>query len=144
MISQTVEYALRAMVILARHDALLRSSRDIARAIDVPSPYLAKVMQGLVRAGLLRSRRGVNGGFTITKDPAELTVWDVVQAVDPIQRIRRCPLNLDAHSGQLCPLHRRLDEALEGVETIFQETTLAELVAHEGRTSPLCATGQRS
>jgi len=138
MITQTVEYALRAMVVLARGDPQLQSSREISKVIDVAPPYLSKVMQSLVRSGLVRSRRGIHGGFSITKDPHVLTVWDVIEAVEPIKRIRKCPLDISAHSDQLCPLHKRLDEALEHVEKVFRETTLAELVSHGDSVSPLC------
>ena len=61
----------------------------------------------------------------------ELTMLDVVNAVDPIQRITRCPIGLAAHGVELCPMHSRLDAALEKIETIFRETTLAEVLADQ-------------
>jgi hypothetical protein len=53
---------------------------------------------------------------------------DIVNAVDPIQRIRKCPLNLKAHGLNLCSLHKKLDHAISLVETVFQTTTLADLL----------------
>jgi Rrf2 family protein len=86
-------------------------------------------MQGLARAGLVNSQRGPHGGFTLRKPPTELSVLDIVDAIDPLARITECPLDLDAHCEQLCPLHRRLDEAAAQVEAAFRATSIAELLA---------------
>jgi DNA-binding IscR family transcriptional regulator len=74
----------------------------------------------------------------LAKEPAELTILEVVNAVDPIQRIRECPLGLVAHGTHLCPLHRRLDNALKMVEDAFRETTLADVLAEPTQSVPLC------
>jgi len=138
MLSQTVEYALRASVYLADQTPEARTTEQIASVTRVPQAYLSKVMQNLARAGIVRSQRGIHGGFLLNKDPAELTILEVVNAVDPIQRIRTCPLGLVAHGVQLCPLHRRLDNALGMVERAFGETTLAEVLAEPTTSIPLC------
>jgi Rrf2 family transcriptional regulator, nitric oxide-sensitive transcriptional repressor len=65
-------------------------------------------------------------------------VLDVINAVDPIRRIRTCPLGLKSHGEQLCPLHRRLDNAMEMVEQAFAETTIAEMLAEPSENRPLC------
>jgi DNA-binding IscR family transcriptional regulator len=72
------------------------------------------------------------------KRPDELTVLEVVNAVDPICRIKTCPLGLASHGERLCPLHRRLDDALAGVEEAFRRTTLAEVLSEPGESVPLC------
>ncbi|MEX0704334.1 MAG: Rrf2 family transcriptional regulator [Planctomycetales bacterium] len=138
MLSQTVEYALRAMVFLASEEGTARTTEQIAHRTRVPHPYLAKLMQGLSRAGLVRSQRGVHGGFTLARAADALSILDVVNAVDPIGRIRECPLGLAAHGVRLCPLHRRLDDALAQVERAFGETTLAEVLAEPSESVPLC------
>jgi DNA-binding IscR family transcriptional regulator len=74
----------------------------------------------------------------LAKSSQELTIWDVVDAVEPFQRIRACPLRIGAHSTGLCPLHRRLDDAMETVEKSFRETTVAELLNDPQGRSPLC------
>jgi len=137
MISQTVEYALRAMVTLAYRAGDAMTVQEIAEVTRVPAPYLSKLMQGMVRSGLLKSRRGLGGGFTLSRSPEGITMWDILQAVDPLKRIHTCPLEIEGHR-QLCPLHRRVDAALEGVESAFKGTTLAELIAESGTDSPLC------
>lgn len=146
MFSQTVEYALRAAVFLAQDAPEPRTTRQIAKVTRVPLAYLSKVLQGLSRAGIVQSQRGIGGGVRLSRDPADLTILEVVQAVDPIRRIATCPLKLAAHGARLCPLHRRLDDALASIETAFESTTLADLLAEPTQSVPLCnfpATGTK-
>lgn len=138
MFSQTVEYALRAVVYLAGQAPAARTTEDIAAATKVPQAYLAKVLQGLVQKGVVHSQRGVGGGMALVKEPGELTILEVVNAVDPIVRIKECPLGLVGHGVRLCPLHRRLDNALAMVEKAFRGTTLAEILAEPTSSKPLC------
>ncbi len=139
MFSQTVEYALRAVVHLAFQTPAPRTTDQIATATRVPRAYLSKVLQSLSRAGVVHSQRGSGGGITLTKAPDELTILEVVNAVEPLGRIRECPLGLAAHGAHLCPLHRRLDNALAQVEEAFAATTLAEVLAEPTTSVPLCA-----
>lgn len=138
MFSQTVEYALRAVVHLADNAPEARTTEQIATATQVPKPYLSKVIQGLCGANILQSRSGKKGGVSLAKPPAELTILDVVNAVEPIVRIQQCPLGLKTHGKRLCPLHRRMDNALAMVEEAFCNTTLAEVLAEPTRSHPLC------
>ena len=138
MISQTVEYALRAIVTIAQHDGAPCTARKISEITQVPLPYLSKLMQGLVRGGIVRSQRGLHGGFVLTKTPDDLSIYDVVDVVEPFQRIQECPLGLQSHGANLCPLHRRLDKAMETTEEIFRETTIAEMLSQPGSVTPLC------
>ena len=138
MFSQTVEYALRAALYLAREAPAPRTTDQIALATRVPKAYLSKVLQGLGRAGLVHSQRGLGGGMTLTQDPTRLTILEVVNAVDPIGRIKECPLGLESRGMNLCPLHRRLDNALAMVEEAFQKTTLAEVLTEPTTSVPLC------
>ena len=138
MLSRTVEYALRAATHLASRMPEPCTTDEIAAATLVPKAYLSKVLQGLGRAGVVRMRRGIGGGVVLVKDPAELTILEVVDAVEPIGRIKTCPLGLEAHGVRLCPLHRRLDEALAMMEAAFRATTLAEILAEPSESIPLC------
>lgn len=139
MISQTAEYALRAMVQLATEPDRLWTVQQVADRTKVPRGYLAKVLQGLSKAGLVESRRGIGGGFAIAVEPDETRILDVVEAVDPVRRIETCPLGLAGHGGNLCPLHRRLDAAIEATRRAFAETTLSELLDDPEGSRPLCA-----
>ena len=84
------------------------SLRQIAEATKVPKDYLSKILQGLAKKGIVQTQRGVGGGVSLAKTPEELTILDVVNAVAPLERIRRCPLGLTSHT-RLCPLHSELD-----------------------------------
>ncbi len=138
MISRTAEYALRAMTFLAVAPETARTVREIHQTTKVPEGYLSKVMQALTRAGLVRSQRGLHGGFTLAHDPRKLSILEVVNAVDPVQRIHSCPLELPTHGEDLCPMHRRLDDAAAMVEKAFADSTLAELLEEPSKSRPLC------
>jgi len=143
MISQTAEYALRAMVDLAYHAGESRTTQQIADATRVPAGYLAKVLKDLARNELVHAQRGPKGGFALMHDPNRITVYDILAAVDPPKRITRCPLDLPEHRTQLCPLHQRLDDALAGMEKVFRATTIAEVTASPG-TKPLRGSSGKS
>ena len=144
MLSQTSEYALRAMVHLADQPNTPRTARQIADITKVPPRYLSKVLQALAGAGLIEARRGVGGGFTLTRPLKKISVLDVVNVVEPIRRIERCPLGLRGHV-KLCPLHQRIDEAISMIETAFERVSLHELVNTQGGSKPLCeSTGRRN
>ena len=139
MFSQTVEYALRAVVHLAHEAPAARTTAQIAEATRVPKDYLSKILQNLAKKGILQTQRGVGGGVSLVRTPEEVTILDVVNAVEPIERYTSCPLNLPNHGANLCPLHRRMDEAMATVEEAFRNSTLAEVLTDPSNTSvPLC------
>ncbi len=138
LLSQTAEYALRAAVWLADTPQTPHTTQEIAQVTKVPAGYLSKVMQALGRAGLVKSQRGLGGGFLLTHNPDELTVLDIINAVDPVQRIHTCPLNLKSHGKKLCPLHRKLDDAMADMEEAFATTMLSDLVNSNSKIKPLC------
>ena len=99
-----------------------------------PRPVVGRV--ALARVGLLRSQRGREGGFMLARPAGEMSVLSVVNAIDPLKRILVCPLDRPEHSGQLCPLHQRLDEAAAYLERSFAAWTIADLVT-AGSLQPL-------
>lgn len=138
VLSQTVEYALRAATYLAAEPKQSRTVEQIAVATHVPVAYLSKVLQQLFREQIVASRRGTGGGFTLARSPHKLHILEIVQAVDSIERITTCPLGLAAHGKRLCPLHRRLDNALAEMEKAFAASALAEILAEPTKSVPLC------
>jgi Rrf2 family nitric oxide-sensitive transcriptional repressor len=108
----------------------------LAAATQVPADYLAKVMQSLVRAGLVEAQRGKNGGFSLVSAPADVTILDVINAVEPIRRIRTCPLGLVGHES-LCPLHRSLDNIAGQLESAYGAIRITDLLRSTG-VKPLC------
>ena len=126
MLTQTVEYALRALVALAAHPGQPQSNRQLAEVTKVPGPYLSKVLQTLTREGLVETQRGIRGGFSLARSAKQITILDAVNAVDPI------------HGKRLCPLHKKMDTALAQMEAAFGSTTLADVLAEPTKSVPLC------
>lgn len=139
MLSKTAEYALRAVVWLAREPGQAASAVQLAEVTKTPRRYVHKVLQDLVAAGLLRSQPGPGGGYSLAADPEALTILEVVNAVAPLERIRACPLGLTSHTA-LCPLHKELDKAYAATEQAFARVTIAKLTRSTSRIVPLCET----
>jgi Rrf2 family protein len=138
MFSQTVEYALRATVHLAIHAESPQRTAEIAESTKVPLAYLSKILQGLQRGHIVHLQRGIGGGVKLALSPDRLTVLDVVNAVDPIKRIKSCPLHMMSHGPNLCALHRRLDDSMQAIEQSLGSTTLRELMNDPSRNRALC------
>jgi Rrf2 family transcriptional regulator, nitric oxide-sensitive transcriptional repressor len=128
LFSSTVEYALRAIVTLASRDGAAVTAKEIADITRSPAGYVSKVMQTLVDGKLVNAKRGPNGGFTLARGPEAITVLDVVNAVDRLERLDGCPLNLVEHADELCPLHRVMDDLIAHVMTVLGKHTMAELM----------------
>ncbi len=138
MFSQTVEYALRAVACLAQRAPAAVSADDIATVTKIPRAYLSKVLQQLRNEGIVICHRGVKGGNTLARPAEELTILTIVDAVEPIKRIERCPLDLASHGVKLCPLHHRMDHAICEVRKALEASTLAEMLAEPSESVPLC------
>ncbi|MFK7884824.1 MAG: Rrf2 family transcriptional regulator [Phycisphaerales bacterium] len=140
MLSQTTEYALRAMSCLAYDPDRLTSTVELAEVTKVPSNYLAKVLQSLAQADLIVGRRGVGGGYKLNRPSEEITLLEVMNAITKVERITVCPLGLENHGSQLCPLHRRMDQAAKSMIDHFGGVTLKDIVSEPDATRPLCDT----
>lgn len=138
ILSDASEYGLRAVVWLAQRPRQAHKTREIAAGTRTAPGYLIKALQALSRAEILSGQRGSHGGFTLLRDPAGLSILEVVNAVDPIEHITTCPLGLDVHGEQLCPLHRRIDDAVATIEKLFASVTVGELVRSSSGSQPLC------
>lgn len=136
LFSQTAEYALRAVVLLAEVGGGPLTTSDIAGRADIPSGYLSKVLRRLSNAGILSAQRGVGGGFALERPASSITALEVVEAVDgAVPRITRCPLGRADHTV-LCPLHRMIDRAACEVEAALSTTTIDALVGDPHRPNP--------
>lgn len=139
MFSQTTEYALRAMSCLALAPNQLVPTNTLADMTKVPNNYLAKVLQQLATANLITGRRGVGGGYRLAKPADQINLLDVVRTVGTLNRITTCPLGLANHGPNLCPLHRKLDEAAANMIKMLDGVTLQHLIDTPGGNSkPLC------
>lgn len=137
MLPKTAEYALRAVVWLARDPGQSASADHLAEHTKVPRRYLHKVLQDLVRGGVVRSQPGPGGGYALAQQPEKLTILAVVNAVAPLERIHACPLGLPSHTS-LCPLHHELDQVYAATERALGRVTIARLLHSKDPIVPLC------
>lgn len=140
MISKTAEYALRAATCMGSQPDRPLSADALAELTKVPRRYLTRVLQDLCAAGIVRSRPGPGGGYELIRPPQQLTILDVINTVEPIERIKVCPLGLKTHT-KLCPLHAELDRAYAATEKAFKGVTIKDLVNSSSPVVPLCESG---
>lgn len=133
---------MRAMAWLALSPDELVPTTVLADKTKVPPHYLAKVLQQLAAAKLIAGRRGVRGGYKLSKPAADITLLDVVRAVTELRRITSCPLGLENHGSNLCPLHRRIDAAAQVLIDTYSGVTLQSLLDDPGISKPLCDSEQ--
>ncbi len=123
------EYAFCILGTLAREERKVVRTEDIASGLGIPADYAAKVLQQLRRAGFLESQRGRGGGFRLARDPREITLLEVVRAIEgePAER-RRCLLAQEpCHDDVGCLLHRYRKELARTRERILGGFTVADL-----------------
>lgn len=142
MLSQTVEYALRAVVCLAQNPQHALTTAQISELTRVPASYLSKVLQSLVKSGFVAATRGIYGGYALALPAQDISILKIVNAIDPLRRIHECPLGLVSHGKRLCPLHKRLDHVMEQAEEAFAASSLAELLSESNGSTPLCESGE--
>ncbi len=125
-LSQTAEYALRAMALLARAPAgEVLVGPDLAERARIPSPYLSKVMRRLVVAGLVVARRGRGGGFSLARAPGTIRLSEVLEALDVEVSARKCVFGWAAcRDDRPCPLHPLWVELSARQRRWAEETTL--------------------
>jgi len=138
LLSDATEYGLRAIVWLSNQSEGPHKLQTIAEATGSAPGYLIKVLQALAKADIVSAHRGTAGGYALNRDPKSLTVLEVISAIDPIERIRSCPLGLPEHALALCPLHRRIDDSLATIERDFASTTIAELAQESTSAEQTC------
>ncbi|MAE85171.1 MAG: transcriptional regulator [Flammeovirgaceae bacterium] len=128
MFSKACEYALKIMIYLCSvADAgKLAGLKDIAKAIDSPEAFTAKILQQLVRANLLDSLRGPSGGFKVVEQP--ITLLEVVNAIDGEGLVSNCVLGLKECGGDHpCPAHDKFVAVRDHLRGVLSTTHLADL-----------------
>jgi len=128
-LTRGAEYGLRAMMYLARvPEGEVASLREIGREQEIPESFLAKILQSLVHAGLAVSQRGAHGGFALARPASDITMRDVIEAVDGPISLNQCvlwPEDCD-RSGE-CAVHRAWVRAQEQLMGVLDGVTIASL-----------------
>lgn len=132
VLSQTAEYALRAVLYIGGHaPGTAVPVADIAGALGVPEKYLGRVLNTLRRAGTLRSKRGVQGGFWLTRPAGSVTLYEVVAPFEPVGEPQPCLMRGgQCGAGGRCSAHELWRGMAAGVRDFFERTTVADLL-HE-------------
>lgn len=130
MISKTEEYALRAAVCLARNEGTgVVRAREMARTTGIPANYLSKILHQLGRAGVVNSSRGRAGGFCLVRDPAAVTLAEVVAPFEPQVARTRCLLGRPECSDENpCGAHSRWKAIRAATVDFLENTTLADVI----------------
>jgi Rrf2 family iron-sulfur cluster assembly transcriptional regulator len=131
MFSKTTEYALRATIYIAqkgtRDDKL--GIDEIAKAIDSPKPFTAKILQMLTRDKIVSSTRGPNGGFYFTAQAKKLPSIAILKAVNDEGVLKRCILGLrECSQKNPCPMHAEYKEIRGQLNNLFEKKTIGSLV----------------
>lgn len=149
MISQKARYAFKALIALSRSEPnVSRQARDIATAEQIPQSFLEQIMLELRRAGLVGSRRGREGGHVLLKDPAKITLGQVLRLIDgPVAPLtclsrtayRRCD---DCEDETACGLRSVFAQAYEATLEVLERVSIADAGAAGGAAK--AAAGKRS
>lgn len=135
MLSQTAEYALRAVLYMAEHgDAEPYRVTALAEALRIPQNYLSKTMHQLARQGVLTSSRGKFGGFRLARPPAEIPLLEVIRPFDQLEARRQCLLGRPTCSDATpCAAHARWKNLADNTTAFFRDTTLADITTPTGK-----------
>ena len=127
--SRGCEYAIRALAYMANQsDTRFVSAKEIGKKEGVPTFFLAKTLQKLAKAGVLRSFKGPTGGFGLARPPKRITLYDIVEAIDGTSDLNRCAAGLVACSDAApCPLHHQFKKVREQVKQYLRRQTVADL-----------------
>jgi Rrf2 family protein len=105
MLTKRVNYGIRGLLNLAKHDRQSFLKR-ISQEEQIPESYLAKIFQVFVQRGILESKKGPNGGFTLAVDLNEITVGKIVECLEGAPNLDRCPFDHSCERRDRCPLYQ--------------------------------------
>ena len=130
-LNQATDYAFRAVYYLSGlPKGQLVEAKVIAETEKIPSRFLLKILRSLTAAGIVESYRGVSGGYTLAKEPKEITMKDVVEAVEGPIELNRClvdPGECNKNHTARCPLHRALFSIRETLNKELASRSFADL-----------------
>jgi len=134
MLSNSCRYGIRAMIYLAKHypEKTSIGIKDISHDLDLPTPFLAKIMQQLARQKVLYSVKGPNGGFSLLKKPESITLYDIVRIIDGEDLFRKCIIHDETCSSvrksrKRCAIHNDFENIRKDLLALFRTRTLEDL-----------------
>jgi Rrf2 family protein len=131
MFTRSTEYALRAVVFLARNtsEEVRFGRKSIALQLGFPEPYLAKILQHLVRSGIIQSAKGPNGGFYATRKTLDISLLDIIDANEGLAFFKRCGLGLvECNDQRPCPIHNEYGVFREGLYKTLSEKKVKDVL----------------
>ena len=129
MFSKTCEYAIRAMLFIAQKSKSGSKTgiREIAAGIDAPEHFIAKILQGLVRKGMLQSLKGPTGGFYLDKESMRSSFADIVKVIDGDNLFSGCGLGLRICSEvKPCPIHNQFKIIRKNIYNMLEQAKIGE------------------
>ncbi len=128
--SNATKYAIRAVSFLAAQPSgTCVQAREISRALDIPYPYLSKILQSLARKRFLSSSKGPGGGFRLIVSAEETTLYDLIEAVEGEIQDDQCMLGLDSCTAEAaCPMHDFWTEFRESFRSKMRSVSLHDVV----------------
>jgi Rrf2 family iron-sulfur cluster assembly transcriptional regulator len=137
MLSNTSKYAIRAMIYLALNaDKEGKTGiKKISGDLNIPSPFLAKILQVLAKHKLLSSTKGPNGGFSLAKDAGKITLYEIVTVIDGNDIFNKCLISMrSCHEESIpCPVHKKYETIRNEIKELFQKQDIGDL-ANDVRT----------
>ncbi len=131
-ITQEADYALRIILTLSKSGKEVRTdAKTIATQENVPQRFALKILRKLTKAGLVKSFRGVQGGYSIDMEPEEITILDVISAIDGPININRCledPASCNKQSAAICTIHNALGEVQDTITQKLGGITFRSLI----------------
>jgi len=128
-LTKKADYGLMAMKHLAEHaERGACSAKDVAEAYGIPSEALAKILQRLVKAGLLNSQHGMNGGYTLARDPAAISAFEVIRAIDGPLFITSCvTVRGECDQSGRCTIREPLRRVNQSIEEVLRGISILEM-----------------
>jgi Rrf2 family protein len=131
-ITRETDYAIRCVYYLSDKGGAVTMVDEISREMSIPKSFLAKILQKLSKAAIVKSYRGVKGGFEIARDPAEITLLDVIEAVQGPVAMNICALDEAlCGSSATCTIHPVWIEVRREVEKLLREKNFSSLRLQE-------------
>lgn len=137
MLSNTSKYAIRAVIYLAVYATENKriGIKKIAEALEIPSPFLGKILQVLVRRKLLSSTKGPHGGFGLGKEPDSITLYDIIMEMDGDDLFNSCLLGAgrcdeNKEEGGHCAMHNDFGEVRKQMVDLYKNKSIGELAAN--------------